>query len=624
MKGKKSGAPVAMPLAVELRALVRSFLAVRRAEALSPSTVAGDALHLERFVGWLERERPKLDALVAIDRAVLDDYAVSLSLHENEEGHRLRASTRHGDLISLRVFFRWLERSGRLLANPARDLPLPKVPQSLPRGVLSSKEVDQVLAVPDLETDTGLRARAILEVLYSTGVRNQELRNLKLDDLDFAEGLLTVREGKGRKDRVVPIGKRAQLFLKRYLDEVRPAPSFLSLRGARLSLASGQALFEDAARPPPRKRRSQSAGLRKPLTCHGLRHTCATHMLARPRRHPPHPGDARPPDAHRDPDLHARRRLRPQARPRALPPARARGMTLDCALERFVLIERSRGRSEGYLKRYAPLVRDLLAFLGRRGKDDLRETNEQDLVAFLQALESRCKASTVTNVFLQLRRFFAFLEREGLLLRNPIGHLRRRRGSRRIRSWLSENEVRRLLDAAPPAGSARQLRDRALLEVLYSCGLRVGELVALDLDDVDLAERLVTVRTSKNGRFRRLPIGKKAAAAVAAWLAARPQLSDRPTLALFLGAAGRRLAKSAAETIVRAAGERAGLAKRVTPHVLRHTLAVHLLRNGASTRHIQEMLGHRHLSSTQVYTHVLPEDLRRAHARSHPAERHRP
>lgn len=266
------------PLSAELRGLLESFLEQRRAENLSASIVAGDRLHLERFVAWLERERPKARALAAIDRVLLGDYAVALSLYETEEGHRLRASTRHGSLVSLKVFFRWLERSGRLLADPARDLPLPKVPQQLPRGVLTSKEVDRVLAVPDLATATGLRARAILELVYSTGIRNAELRSLKLDDLNFAEGLVTVREGKGKKDRVVPMGRTAERFLKRYLDEVRPGVLrsrheehvFLSRYGRPFSKTQLVLLLEKIGR---------AAGLRKPLTCHGLRHTCATHML---------------------------------------------------------------------------------------------------------------------------------------------------------------------------------------------------------------------------------------------------------------------------------------------------------------------------------------------------------
>jgi site-specific recombinase XerD len=299
-------------------------------------------------------------------------------------------------------------------------------------------------------------------------------------------------------------------------------------------------------------------------------------------------------------------------------------VNLERTIERFILLERSRGRSEGYLNRYPALVRGVVRFLHGRGKDDLREATTEDVVAYLAMLEEHQKRTSVTNVFFQLRRFLGYLQREGLLLRNPLAGLRRRRDARRIRAWLSEEEATSLLEAQETT-TPRGLRNRALLEILYSCGLRVGELVALDLDDVDLGERLVTVRRSKSGRFRRVPIGKKAAAAVASYLAdSRPRLMAAPTVALFLGVAGRRIARSAVETIVASAGERAGLAKRVTPHVLRHTAAVHLLRNGAPTRYIQELLGHRHLSSTQVYTHVIPQDLKRAHRRSHPAERAAP
>lgn len=298
-------------------------------------------------------------------------------------------------------------------------------------------------------------------------------------------------------------------------------------------------------------------------------------------------------------------------------------MTVERALERFVAIERARGRSEGYLRRFPPLVRDLLGFLRGRGKDDLREAAAQDLVAYLRRLEERQKPASVTNVFFQLRRLFAFLAREGLLLRDPMAGLHRKRGERRLRDWLSEAEALTLL-RAPDTTRPRGLRDRALLEVLYSCGLRVGELVRLDLDDLDLGERLVTVRESKSGCFRRVPIGTKAAAWVAKYLGeARPKLreSKRPTLAVFLGVAGKRMARSAVETMVAQAGRKARIEKAVTPHVLRHSFAVHLLKNGASTRHIQAMLGHRHLGSTQVYTRMLPADLKRIHRRSHPAEK---
>jgi len=266
------------PLAAELRRLVRRWLRWREAQGLAPGTIDNNAHDLGRFVGWVETDRPKLRSLGEINRAVLDDYVLWLAVYETDDGHRLTASTRQGDVASLIAFFRWLDREGKILANPAQDLKLPKVAKKLPRGVLSSKEIARVLAVPDVATPLGLRDRALLELLYSTGVRNAELRALRVEDLNFAEGLVTVREGKGRKDRVLPIGRVAQDFLERYLAEVRPKlvrsrfekHVLLSKLGRALSKAQLIRFMEATGK---------KAGLGKPLTCHGLRHTCATHML---------------------------------------------------------------------------------------------------------------------------------------------------------------------------------------------------------------------------------------------------------------------------------------------------------------------------------------------------------
>ena len=266
------------PLVVTLRKLSRLYLGVRKARALSPRTLEGEEYRLRLFASWLSAEREKLRSLVEIDRSVLDDYAIYLGVYEDADGHRLKASTRHAYLSAVRSFFTWLESRGKLLLNPAEDLALPKVPKRLPRGVLTAEEVTRVLRVPDLETPLGLRNRTLLELLYSTGIRNAELRALKLADLNFAEGLVTVHEGKGTKDRVVPMGEAAASFLRRYLDESRPSLRrsrfeehvILSRFGKALSKAQLIRLMEATGR---------KAGLGKPLTCHGLRHSCATHML---------------------------------------------------------------------------------------------------------------------------------------------------------------------------------------------------------------------------------------------------------------------------------------------------------------------------------------------------------
>src|SRR5262249_4392911 len=161
----------------------------------------------------------------------------------------------------------------------------------------------------------------------------------------------------------------------------------------------------------------------------------------------------------RDPALYARRRHRPQAGPRPLPSARAPAVTVERAVERFVAIGRARGRSEGYLRRFPGLVRDLLGFLRGRGKEDLREATAEGLVAYLRHLEEHQKPASVTNVFFQLRRLCSFLAREGLLIRDPMADLHRRRGERRVRAWLSEDEALALL-RTPDTSQPRGMRDR--------------------------------------------------------------------------------------------------------------------------------------------------------------------
>jgi len=261
-----------------MRRLARSFLEHRRATAYSSHTLKRDELALRRFTGWLASEKPTLHSLMEIDARALDDYAVWLALYETEDGGRLKPASRFTLLSALLGFFRWLEAEGKILKDPARRLKLPRVPKPFPRGVLTCKEMTRLLAVPDLTTTLGRRDRAILELLYSSGIRNSELRSLKLTALNLSEGLVTVHEGKGKKSRVVPIGKTAGRHLVRYLEESRPRLRrsrfeehvFLSRTGRALASVDLIVLIRKAG---------EKAGLGKPVRPHGLRHTCATHLL---------------------------------------------------------------------------------------------------------------------------------------------------------------------------------------------------------------------------------------------------------------------------------------------------------------------------------------------------------
>jgi integrase/recombinase XerD len=258
-----------------LTTLVREHLRELEAKGYATATLASRRLHLERFAAWCaERgiERP-----AELTAAVLEQYRRALYHHRQENGRPLAWSTQAGKLVAVRMLLRWLVRAGHLFYNPAAELELPRLPRRLPKAVLSVSEAEAVLAQPDLTTALGLRDRAILEVLYSTGIRRKELVGLNLSDLDAERGVLLVREGKGGRDRLVPIGERAVLWVEKYLEEVRPRLArrrdagalFLTTRGGRIR----------ANRLTERLHGYLAdAGIGKGGSCHVWRHTAATLM----------------------------------------------------------------------------------------------------------------------------------------------------------------------------------------------------------------------------------------------------------------------------------------------------------------------------------------------------------
>jgi integrase/recombinase XerD len=250
----------------------------------------------------------------------------------------------------------------------------------------------------------------------------------------------------------------------------------------------------------------------------------------------------------------------------------------------------------------------------------------QRVLAYLASLRRRGHApATVARRLATLRAFQRFLE--GL---DPDGDgtdpLRGVRAPRRplaLPKVLGQQEVARLIDGVA-ATDARGLRDRALLELLYGSGLRVSELVGLRVQDVDLQRRLVRC-LGKGGKERVVPLGRPAAEAVERYLReGRPALlrgGRRASDLLFPGRRGGALTRQACWKIVRGWALRAGIGRRASPHVLRHSFATHLLEGGADLRAVQELLGHADIGTTQIYTHVTAAHLRRVHARAHPRGR---
>ena len=246
-----------------------------------------------------------------------------------------------------------------------------------------------------------------------------------------------------------------------------------------------------------------------------------------------------------------------------------------------------------------------------------------DLRGYVAAMhEADYAAGTIARRLASLRSFFRFGMREGWVNDNPAKPLRNPRKPRNLPHVLSTEEIGRLLQA-PPANDPMGLRDRAILETMYSAGLRIGETVGLNDADLDLNEGIVRVR-GKGKRERLAPLGSYAARAVRRWLQVRrlhPSLSESMDRPLFVNRFGRRLTTRSVARMLEKYLRQTGLDRRTTPHTLRHSFATHLLDRGADIRSVQELLGHKSLVTTQIYTHVSTAGLRAVYEKAHPRAR---
>ncbi len=251
------------------------------------------------------------------------------------------------------------------------------------------------------------------------------------------------------------------------------------------------------------------------------------------------------------------------------------------------------------------------------------EISPLDLRGYVSALhEAGYARSSVSRRLASMRSFFRFAQREGLTNANPAKPLRNPRPERKLPHFLSTDDVERLLEA-PPANEMLGLRDRAMLETMYSAGLRVSELVGINQGDLDLENGLVRVR-GKGKRERLSPLGRFAVRSLKQWLGVRqvdakePSGSESP---IFLNKFGRRITTRSVARMLEKRLKETGLDARTTPHTLRHSFATHLLDRGADIRSIQELLGHKSLVTTQIYTHLSTANLRAAYERAHPRAR---
>jgi len=291
--------------------------------------------------------------------------------------------------------------------------------------------------------------------------------------------------------------------------------------------------------------------------------------------------------------------------------------------ESYLLHEK--GASPHTHKNYMVDLQQFFSFLEKRMPEilekDASTVRSIDVSAIREYLTEMMKnhsASSMARKLATLRTFFSYCMRTGAMDGNPAKDVATPKVPKHIPKFLTVDEVFSLLNA-PSDSNALGIRDKAILELLYASGMRVGELVQLNLKDINLNES--TVRIAGKGRKERIvPIGEKAVKALAAYIEIRPALlpNDSTEKALFVNRRGGRLTARSVERMLNKYIGICGLQKKVTPHVIRHTFATHLLGSGADMRGIQELLGHTSLSTTQKYTHIGIEDLMKAYDKSHP------
>lgn len=304
---------------------------------------------------------------------------------------------------------------------------------------------------------------------------------------------------------------------------------------------------------------------------------------------------------------------------------RGEAVPLPLEAEDFLMwLSAERGRAPNTVAAYRRDLRTYVAWLGERGTP-LDHVAETDLLDYVRALRSRDLApASVARSLVPVRALHRFLLEEGRAAVDPGAHVELPKVPRGLPKALSEAEVGRLLDA-PVGEGPIVLRDRAMLELLYGTGIRVSELVGLSLGDVDLDAALLRA-FGKGRRERIVPVGVPAVRAMVAWLGAEGRTVLAPAQwrrrgdaeAVFLNARGGRLSRQGAWNVLNRYARQVGLEGRLSPHVLRHSCATHMLDHGADIRAVQELLGHASISTTQVYTLVSSERLWEVYRSAHP------
>ncbi|MBR4014833.1 MAG: site-specific tyrosine recombinase XerD [Anaerotignum sp.] len=281
-------------------------------------------------------------------------------------------------------------------------------------------------------------------------------------------------------------------------------------------------------------------------------------------------------------------------------------------------LQKEKKSSENTILSYGRDLRSFCRFLQEIGVFDVKMVNRTNMMAYIYELQKQRKSgATISRNIASIRSFFHFLLRKGVVAENPAADLELPKVEKKMPEILPLEKVELLLEQ--PCGSGnKEIRDKAMLELLYATGIRVTELISLRLEDVHLS--LEYIRCGNEQKSRMIPIGKQAKVSLGKYIEkVRKTMVHLPEEAiLFVNCNGKPMTRQGFWKIIKAYAKKAGIEEGITPHILRHSFAAHLIENGADLRSVQEMLGHSDISTTQIYTKLTNQKLKNVYTKAHP------
>lgn len=290
----------------------------------------------------------------------------------------------------------------------------------------------------------------------------------------------------------------------------------------------------------------------------------------------------------------------------------------QCVADFTVYLREVKKSSENTVLSYQRDLRGFCRFLKENGVFDIAQVNRTNVMAYVYELQKQHKAgATVSRNIASLRSFYQYLQRQGMISENPAAELELPKVEKKVPEILSLEKVELLLEQ-PSGTEEKEIRDKAMLELLYATGIRVTELISLKVTDVNLP--LAYIHCGKEGKNRLIPIGAQAKLSLHRYLEqAREQMLSNPEEdVLFVNCNGKPMTRQGFWKIIKSYAKKAGIEEEITPHMLRHSFAAHLIENGADLRSVQEMLGHSDISTTQIYTKLANQKLKSVYAKAHP------